>query len=272
VSISARDSRFPANPERDVRFSENRAGNGRVAVQGECQPHHMRPESSAHNDVSRNLRKAVARMVKPRSRAQTTEGKSLLSRFRHTGRRLLAVAAVPAIVAGAFLAASAPAQAAVRSDASSDYGLVNYEHPSGGNFCLGVGGDINDSPSVLWGCNAHADQRWQFESVYPNKTYGGYTFMNLVNNNGSCLAVAGASYTEGTDLYGWTCKGSPDQFWAVYSDCDGYAALLNYNAYEHGDTYVAGVAGGVIKDGTSIVLYQYQNECNNQFWNFIVND
>jgi hypothetical protein len=221
-------------------------------------------------------------MLRPRSRTGTTRVKDLFSQLKRRGRRLLAVAAVSAMVAGAFLAGSAPAQGAVRPDAvsarglvgsasaraavqsdASDDGLANYESTA---YCLGVGGDKNDEPSVLWACNGHADQRWQFENVYPFISYGGYTFMNLVNNNGSCLAVAGGGYAQGTDLYGWTCKGTYDQYWAVYAYCGDFMALLNFNAYEHGYTYVVGVAGGVIADGTSIILYHYQAECNNQFW------
>lgn len=234
-------------------------------------------------------------MVKPRSRTGTTRVKGLFSQPKHRGRRLLAVAAVPAMVAGAFLAGSAPAhgavrpdavgayglagsapaRAAVRSDASdppSDYGLVNYQSPADTPYCLGVTGDANDQPSVLWQCNGHADQRWQFKPVYPNKSAGGYTFENLVNNNGSCLAVQGGGYAQGTNLYGWTCKDTDDQFWAVAgAGCGDYAALLNYNAYIHGEFYVAGVNGGDIKDGTNIILFYYQRECNNQFWNWVYN-
>jgi hypothetical protein len=235
-------------------------------------------------------------MVKPRSRTATSPVSGLFSQPKHRGRRLLALAAAPAIMAGAFLAGSAPAQGAVRpdtvsahgpagsvpaqaaarsdaSDPPSSYGLVNYEGgPDDDDYCLGVSGDENDQPSVLWQCNGHADQRWQFENVYPDKSAGGYTFMNLVNNNGSCLAVAGGAYAGGTDLYGWTCKGTNDQFWAVAGIiCGAYAALLNYNAYEHGYFYVAGVSGGKIANGTNIVLWKYQGECNNQFWNWILN-
>ncbi len=224
-------------------------------------------------------------MVKPRSRTGTTRVKGLFSQPKHRGRRLLALAAVPAMVAGAFLAGSAPAQGAVRPDAvsahglagsasaraavqsdASDDGLGNYESTA---YCLGVSGDKNDEPSVLWKCNGHKDQQWQWEGT--GISYDGYTFMNLVNNNGSCLAVAGGVYTEGTDLYGWTCKGTADQDWAPYASCGDFFALLNYNAYVHGYTYVAGVSGGDIADGTSIILFKFQGKCNNQFWAWQLN-
>jgi Ricin-type beta-trefoil lectin domain len=205
------------------------------------------------------------------------------------------VAAMPAIVASAFLAGSAPAQgavgdagsayglagsasaqAAVRSNTSdipaSDYGLRNYKSPSGQSYCLGVSADENDQSAVLYKCNAHADQRWQVYPVYPDKSAGGRTFWNLVNNNGSCLAVAGRSYAEDAAVYGWTCEGTDDQYWTQAGVCpNGYAALLNYNAYIHDKFYVAGVSGGVIANDRPIILFQYDNECDNQFWNWYLN-
>jgi Ricin-type beta-trefoil lectin domain len=143
-------------------------------------------------------------------------------------------------------------------------------------MCMATSGGANNAPAILWTCKGSKDQLWQFENVYTPKNFGGYTFMNLVNNNGDCLGTEGGNITEGTPLYAWKCLGHADQFWAVEGSvtaCRPYAALLNYSAYEEGANFVVGVSGGEgnIKDDAPLVIWNFQRKCNNQMWNFIIN-
>ncbi|HXL96041.1 MAG TPA: ricin-type beta-trefoil lectin domain protein [Streptosporangiaceae bacterium] len=190
------------------------------------------------------------------------------------GRRVLILAAVPVVAVSALLAgpASAHAKPAITL---SDIGFVNYDSPlstSGPNtlMCMGISGGKPLSPAVLWACNGHADQLWQSNADCKNA--GPYTFCEIVNNAGQCLATQGGAYTETTDVYGWNCKGSPDQFWAYVASATGcggnYFALLNYNAYINHKNNVVGVQGGEtnITNGAHLILWNDQETCNNQMW------
>jgi hypothetical protein len=192
-------------------------------------------------------------------------------------RRVLILAAVPVVAVTAFLTGPAAAHAKP-AITPSNIGFVNYDSPlstSGPNtlMCLGTKGGESNSPAVLWACHenpTHPDQLWQSDGDCINDQY---TFCEIQNNSHQCLGVAGAGYTAKTNVVGWNCKGSPDQFWAYVASATGcggnYFALLNYNAYiNHGETNVVGVSGGEtnITNGAQLILFNDQRTCNNQMW------
>jgi Ricin-type beta-trefoil lectin domain-like len=162
------------------------------------------------------------------------------------------------------LAAAAPAGAAtsrppVPAAGSTDpFEVVNYHS----GMCLGITGGEDDAPAVQWPCNGAANQAWHWGSE--DGSTGHY---QLINGDGECLGVAGASTKEGADVVGWTCLGTghPDQYWQGNSTllvCGG--DYLPYFDLHSGQ--VLGVAGNSTSKGASVVQWPYQGECNNQFW------
>jgi len=244
-----------------------------------CQPRAAR--SSPQNHVSRSVRGGT-RTVKPRSRTKTP-GKKPLSQRMHGGRRLLAVAAVAAIVAGAFLATTVPAHRAAKPDTVSAHGLAGSvptratarSDASDGTIaldsvytfvlfnlnsflCLGISGGDDDAPAVQWTCEEVPNQEWHYGSEYGNSGY-----YQLINGDGECLGVAGSSKSQGARVVGWTCNGHLDQYWQGVGISDG-TVFYNYNS-----GLVLGVAGNSKAVGAAVVQWPFQGDIEtalNQFW------
>jgi Ricin-type beta-trefoil lectin domain len=216
-------------------------------------------------------------MVKLRSRNKATRARDLSGRLAPKGRKLLAIAAMPVIAASVFLAAPTSARAMVRPDQSSVYGLVNYIlGPNSTPECMATSGGGEDVDAIVYRCKGTPDQQWEFQAE-PTRVYNGITYMYLTNNNGSCLGTSHGDVTQGTTLVAWKCNGASNQFWEPITGskiCDPYAAIQNYGAATDGHTYVAGVSGGDInvQDNTPLVLWNWQQTCNNQDWNFVLNN
>jgi Ricin-type beta-trefoil lectin domain-like len=142
-------------------------------------------------------------------------------------------------------------------------------------ICLGISGGLDDNPAVVWTCNTHADQQWHFGAVYPpDPVYG-----QIVNGNNDCLGLSGGNTAEGTRVVAKDCTAvglasSADQLWWVVNIlCQGptggsYYPFQNAKATQahSGTPFVAGTSGGGTANGTAVVIWKYQNSCNNQFW------
>jgi hypothetical protein len=220
--------------------------------------------------------------VIPRSRTKTP-GKKPRNQRMHGGWRLLAVAAVSAIVAGAFLATTVPAQGAARPDAVSAHGLAGSvptlaaarSDASGGSIvegsvytfvlfnlnsflCLGISGGNDDAPAVQWNCEKVANQEWHYGLEYGNSGY-----YRLVNGDNECLGVAGSSKSQGARVVGWTCNGHLDQYWQGVGISDG-TVFYNYNS-----GLALGVSGNSKAVGAAVVQWHFQGDIEtalNQFW------
>src|SRR6266568_5099483 len=174
--------------------------------------------------------------------------------------RVLAAVSALGLVSGMLtLAAAAPSRAATAS-----FPLRNHNNPS---MCLGISGGRHDASAILWKCNGHPDQQWRFGG---SKSYDGYTWYQLINNDNQCLGVRSGRTFDGARIVGWNCTGHNDQYWYEATSirvCGGYHPLINLNAFKQGDgSKVIGVKGGVMSKGTPIILYHYQAACNNQMW------
>jgi hypothetical protein len=187
--------------------------------------------------------------------------------------RLLVALPALALMAGSLAAMATPANAASASHhvsklpsphsgdpalraSTNGFEIVNLHS----NLCLGILGNTNNQPAVQWNCNGHADQQWHWGAVNPEDP----DYYQLINDNNSCLGVAGGSPNQGAQAVGWTCLGSKhyDQYWAVsYDEICGADVLINLNTH-----YVLGVAGDSITPGASVVQWQDQHQCNNQRW------
>lgn len=161
------------------------------------------------------------------------------------------------------------ASASNRPEIAADAALgqiVNYNsNVVGIPLCLGISGNNINAPAVQWDCDADA-QRW-----YTGATNSaGYYQIYWVTANGTkqCLGVAGGSTSPNAQVVGWNCLGTshPDQYWLIggYSCSKTYFPIWNYKASGR----VLGVAANSTKQGAAVVIYGYQNMCNNQFWGF----
>jgi Ricin-type beta-trefoil lectin domain len=198
-----------------------------------------------------------------------------LGRILGHGRKMMALAALPAIAATGFMITSAAsAQASVASHtasqhvntpaaapgtpfASSSFFLVNYNS----GLCLGVNDNTNNAGQ--WDCTGAANQTWHWGAEYGESGY-----FQLVNGNNRCLGVAAGSTAQGAQVVGWpTCITShQDQYWEVDTDvtCDGYYPIFNLNS-----GLVLGISANSTANGEPAVQWNYQGACNNQFWAFV---
>jgi hypothetical protein len=190
---------------------------------------------------------------------------------RHRGGRTTRMAVVAVIALSTCLAtAELPAQA------STGVWTFNEEQsPDLGLMCMGTAGGGTNTNAVLWQCTTNTpNQDWQFSGSPLYASIGGslQPFYHLSNDLGDCLGTSHGDTSDNTDLVAWSCGGmtDEDQYWwadPVGNAC-GYYALVNYEPMlETGEYYVAGVGDGSIKDGTNLVLFNWQNACNNQAWN-----
>jgi hypothetical protein len=203
---------------------------------------------------------------------------------RRLARRIrwLTAASLLGLVASSFSMAVAPATAvasprqtsglvqesvsaipalSASTEASATFSIYNYQSVTADkNLCLGITGDADNKPAVLWTCEGSKDQTWHFGAEL-----GTTGFYELINGLGQCLAVQGGSDEEGADLYGWTCEGTEDQYWTVY-DAKCKDTFCPINNYESG--YVIGVEGGSDEPGAAIVQWPFEENANNQYWEF----
>jgi hypothetical protein len=192
------------------------------------------------------------------------------SRLRRTIGLLTAVLVLGLVGSALSLTPAAPAGAASRATVSAVASTDPFEILNlPAQKCLGITAGADDSPAVLWGCNGHPDQHWQWGSCIEG---GAFCQLYWVTSNGThqCLGVSGGSTSPNARVVGWSCLGAghPDQYWqfnitGLICGSGSYAPM--YNAKATGK--VLGVAAGSTMQGAAIVIYGYQNTCNNQFWN-----
>jgi hypothetical protein len=147
--------------------------------------------------------------------------------------------------------------------------LINYNSNfAGKDLCLGIAGGLKDTYAVQWSCNRHTDQQWAWGNPFaPNNT----AWRQLVNADGQCLGTNGGLTKEGTRVVGWSCyPGHTDQYWweDTGTSCGegAFHPFYNLAAVEAGHNYVLGVGGDSYNVGAEVVIWNYQNVCNNQFW------
>jgi hypothetical protein len=143
-------------------------------------------------------------------------------------------------------AAAAPAASAV----PNGFEIVNHD-----GLCLTAG---VDAPAVQANCTFASNQTWRQVSVSGRG-------VELRNGRNQCLSIAGSSKSRGARVYGWRCKGSPDQYWT-------WDVFVNYGLYIenlHSHLFL-GVSGGSTKPGAAVVQWSFQNPPRglNQAWNF----
>lgn len=154
-------------------------------------------------------------------------------------------------VAPATPAAATAAAAPAASAATTGFEIVNHD-----GLCLGMAGD--DAPAVQWTCTFASNQTWHQVTVSPGH-------VELRNGLNQCLSIAGSSKSRGARVYGWRCKGTPDQYW-IWDTTPNYGlSIENDNSH-----LVLGVAGGSTKVGAAVVQWPFQDPPRgaNQAWNF----
>jgi hypothetical protein len=92
---------------------------------------------------------------------------------------------------------------------------------------------------------------------------GTYYVQNV--NSGMVLGVAGASYSQGTNIVEWLVNGSSDQVWNLTQLANGAYVFTDVNS-----TLVIGVAGASLNNGTPLIQWP-TNGSTDQNWYFIQN-
>jgi hypothetical protein len=165
------------------------------------------------------------------------------------------------------LTASAPAQAS----APPSFFIRSWDT----SLCLGIQGGLKTpgTPAVIWPCNNHLDQKWHWGN---SVTYNGFIYTQLVNGFGQCLGTNGGAINENVGLVSYTCLGAthPDQYWEapIFNNCYradyAFSYLYNYASVDAptDNLLVIGTKGGVLTQNTPVVMWNFQEECNNQMW------
>jgi hypothetical protein len=152
-----------------------------------------------------------------------------------------------------------PGSATPKVSTSSSFQIINWNS----GLCLGIYQGEHDAPALQWGCNGNPDQSWHWGSP----DFPGSAWYQLINGDGQCLGVAGASTSEGARVVGWKCLGPTheDQYWMPdgnqLGQCGVYSYLDNGN-----DEYVLAVSGNSTAWGAPVVQWDPQGTCNNQYW------
>ncbi|MFC7895944.1 RICIN domain-containing protein [Streptomyces sp. NPDC057381] len=97
---------------------------------------------------------------------------------------------------------------------------------NGYGYCLGSLNGANRTVGYMWSCNGNRDQIWSFNPVGEDVRGG---FYQVINGNGQCLGVSGASTARGKNISVWDCNGNPDQKWYWKSGSSG-ATIINRNS------------------------------------------
>lgn len=108
---------------------------------------------------------------------------------------------------GLLTVAAQPAAAAPQT-----FWLVNES-----KRCIGISAS---GAAGHWNCTYNADQRWRWGSSKDGHT-------QLVNGNGFCLGIAGASYTPGAAVVAYNCDGDRNQYWRWQSIGWRFANIQN---------------------------------------------
>lgn len=207
---------------------------------------------------------AVSRIASSWRAARATARTRPLVAMAVVGLVGLAGLAVPAASAATRAAAPAHASPLGFSATAPKFSPVFRIH-SLDTDCLGISGNVNDSTAVQWPCVAHADQIWHLD---PQAVAAGY--LRIINNNGSCLGVAGGRTNAGARVVGWTCGGTthPDQYWELVPLPGGYSVLINYAAtIAHHKLYVLTDTGSKGQTGAAVVIEPYKGPSHyNQVW------
>jgi hypothetical protein len=139
-------------------------------------------------------------------------------------------------------------------------------------LCLGnVNGNQPMIGSDLWvkTCNGNLAQTW----VEPPYSPGPSGYVWLRSNAGSKFCTATNSPLNGGEVYLDVCQ-DPD-YWeawgAVYSfnDSDGHPCYYFQSlvaAEQGGATRVLGVKGGIVTDGTHVILWDFLSTHPDQYW------
>jgi hypothetical protein len=146
----------------------------------------------------------------------------------------------------------------VTPDVTGAFPLQNYGASLAGNFECITTGDKNDNPTALYTCNGSKQQTWGWGSSIS----GGWR--QLVNGDGQCLSISGASKSQNARVVGWTCLGSshPEQYWST-GGCLSLCAFYNKNS-----GLVLSVLNGGTTNNSPVVQASYNSNRNDQFWYF----
>jgi hypothetical protein len=162
-----------------------------------------------------------------------------------TGITIVSATVLTALgVTGAFVTAAPTASAA------TGFEIVNHDE-----LCLTAG---VDAPAVQSTCTFASTQTWH---EVPVSGRG----IELVNGLNQCLGIAGSSTSLGARVYGWRCKGSPDQYWGWDVEPNYGLQIENLNSH-----LWLGVLGGSTEPGAAVVQWvgQAPPRGANQTWNF----
>jgi hypothetical protein len=131
------------------------------------------------------------------------------------------------------------------------------------NRCIGISNGL----AGLWPCTSNSDQTWRWGACLNNDCSSNWR--HIVNGNGACLAVNGASTNLNSRILGYPCGGSADQYWWYFSTGSGWANLVNYHGWVDGaaQAWLIGVAGGSTATGAALVLWSADGS-DNQYWQY----
>jgi hypothetical protein len=156
-------------------------------------------------------------------------------------------------------AGSASASAGVRPQTLFLGQLKNFAS----GLCLGISSGAIDGDAVQATCVHHNDQEWTAGDPVGNGFY------RIYNKNNQCLGVSAGETHNGAQVVATPCLGGhDDQLWFytnnVSPQCDYpfFGPIFNDKATNK----VIGVAGGSTATGAPIVIFDFQGQCNNQYW------
>ncbi|GAA0445057.1 RICIN domain-containing protein [Streptomyces stramineus] len=146
------------------------------------------------------------------------------SHYRLPG--ILAAAAAMLLTSGITSASASAPDSKPGPSGTQAYGWVRNANSA---HCLAVpgGSTENGAGLIQWGCGSWKDHYWQFEHAFNSGGRGYYRVRNL--NSGQCLAVPGASKTEGTQVIQWPCGTWADHYWGI-DYTSGGKRLVNWNS------------------------------------------
>ena len=136
---------------------------------------------------------------------------------RGRARRLASLAAAgAALLAGAMLAAAAPASADSAINPSGNTAVYTLENMGTATPSM-VADDLNASgaagnPIGVWPSKGGNNQQWTIITS-TGADAGYYTIQN--DSSGLCLDVAGASTAQNAAVDQWTCNGQDNQEWQI---------------------------------------------------------
>jgi len=85
---------------------------------------------------------------------------------------------------------------------------------------------VNGTDTVIWQCNDNPQQNWTVQY----SAYGGNDdWLQIVGQNGQCLADAYDGATNGTPVWTWNCNGDEAQAWFWVSYGPGQDQVEWYN-------------------------------------------